>query len=921
MRLPQTCVACPLFAWDKNFVLTEGDGSLRLLVMSEAPGEWEDEEGRPLSPNGASGKVFRRALRELGIPAHKLTITNILRSRPPDNELRNAPYEHEAIAHCKQYLDRTVADTKPALILALGDTPQRELETEHIASNTVMRGFVRPSVYGIPMISTYHPSYIARGAWQLYGAFKHDIATAARFATRGLPAPVETVYQLQPTVADVERFIRTLLANCTVPVSYDVETAHILGEQEPEDWRQKRIVQIQFSSGAGTAIVLPLRTPEQRAQFYPLARTILALPNPKWGWNSRLSDDLALRADGCTLNGELHDLMNAWGHLQPSFWGGKDDKDTDKGVPSRLMGLQSCTSFYAPEVGPWKHLSGEDLPLYGAMDADYTYRCGIGIMASLEAQGLMGGYRSHKLDLRPTLDYLGEIGLPVDRTKQTELRTYVQGELQRLQTEIQALIPANLTGIHPKAGYRLNNPKLALAATPTIKTSLSELVRQYGLSELPLVTAAKHVGNLKLKKFTVEGTANWEERWCIQRLFNPHGSSPNTKAYIRAMGYRMPTKIDDPNAETTGKSELRKLADETGDAVLDLIYQWRDLAKTGLDYTGGAWVPGEDGRVHATFKFGTASGQLVAVAPAVMTFPEHSEIAKRAKAAIVAQPGHTLVKVDMRGFHARSIGWLAKDPVYYRLADFDIHSYVTAHFLHLHDAPYLDDMADDELSGALDAIKAGHKHTRNFKIKRVGLGRQFGLQVRKLYLMHSQDFDPKPEVVIAEVGENRWHDWDRKRQMDEVARRGRAEATSLFRLFDQKFPRVFVGFPAWVDNQIRNVTKNRLVSPFGHQRMFWDYDLQQATAYLPSNIAHCHVQAAMVRLFQSGAMKHFEAVNFLHDALWLHPRTELVEECVQTIQHEFELPSTVLVESPLGPFFCHADAEVGSSLLEMINYG
>lgn len=459
MKLPQTCTGCPLFAWDKNFVLTEGDGSLRLLVVSEAPGEWEDEEGRPLSPNGASGKVFRRALRELGIPANKLTITNILRSRPPDNELRGAPYEREAIDHCKQYLDRTVAETKPQLILALGDTPQRELETEHIASNTVMRGFVRPTVYDIPMISTYHPSYIARGAWQLYGVFKHDIATAARFATRGLPTQLETAYQLQPTLQDVERFIRTVLADCTVPVSYDVETAHILGEQEPEDWRQKRVVQIQFSIAPGQAIVLPW----DNGVFTELAKRVLLTENPKYGWNSRLSDDLVLEVGyGCVINGERHDLMNAWGHLQPSFWGGRDDKDTDKGVPSRLMGLQSCASFYCPELGPWKHLgtpeqikaNPELLRLYGAYDGDRTTRVGIGIMASLEAQGLMGGYRSHKIDLRPTLDYLGEIGLPVDRTKQTELRTYVQGELQRLQTEIQGLIPDGVTGVHPKGGYK-----------------------------------------------------------------------------------------------------------------------------------------------------------------------------------------------------------------------------------------------------------------------------------------------------------------------------------------------------------------------------------------------------------------------------------------------------------------------------------
>lgn len=921
------CRGCVGHGWDDGcgFTLNEGDGQVRLLVVSEAPGEWEAEEGLPLRPNGASGKVFRRALRELGIRPSTITISNILRCRPPGNELRGASYEREAIDHCRQYLDRTIREAKPTVILALGDVPLRELAAERLGSVTAMRGFLLPSVYNIPMVATYHPSYIARGAWQLFGAFKHDIAFAYRCAVNGPPTPMETHYVLRPSIDDAQWFLSSLVTDRSCPVSYDIETASILGEPEPADWRQKRIIQIQFSAQAGHAVVLPLDTREQWNGFAPHARSLLALPNPKWGWNSRLSDDLVLESNGFAINGERHDLMNAWGHLNPSFWGKDKEIDTDKGVPSRLMGLQSCTSFYIPEQSPWKHLSADpaNIPYYGAIDADMTLRCGQGIMDSLTAQGLMDGYRSHKLDLRPVLDYLGEIGLPVDRTKQAELRTYVTGELQRIQTAIQGLIPPDLTGTHPKTGYKTFSAKMQVGGSTGPQKSLRELAEAYDPANPPLVMAAKHTGYLVERQFLRNAVGEELDygpklmRWCIQRLYNPHGSSPNTKQFIRHMGYRMPVKIDDPTVETTGKSELKKLADETGDKVLKLTYEWRELAKTGLDYTGGAWVPGEDDRVHATFKFGTASDQLVATAPAVMTYPEHSEIAKMAKGAIVAQPGHTLCKIDMRGFHARSIGWLANDPVYYRLADFDVHSYVTAHFLHLHDAPYLDDMADDELHAALGTIKHDHTHTRNYKVKRVCHGRQFGLQVRKLYLMNSDNFDPKPEQVIEEVGESKWYDWDRKRQLDEIARRGRREATTLFQLFDQKFPRVFVVFPAWVDNQIRNVTKNRLVSPFGSHRLFWDYDLQQATAYLPSNIAHRHFQAALVRLYRSGALQHFECINITHDAGWFHPRTELVEECIATVQHEFELPSTVLVDSPLGPFQCNSDAEYGTNLNSM----
>ncbi len=888
ITLPQDCIGCPLFEFNKPYTLNTGDGSSGLLAVAEAPGEWEAEENRPLSPNGRSGKVFRRALREAGINAHALTITNVLRSRPPDNELRGQPYEREAIEHCSVYLNRTVREAQPRVILALGDVPLQTLVPDAPGSNTVVRGFVLQGKHGIPVISTYHPSYIARGAWHLYGAFKADIKTAYRMAREGVPKQLETQYELNPSIDRVREYLNYLGTVQHLPLSYDVETASIIGESEPEDWQQKRIIQIQFSHRAGYAMVLPYH-----GEYRLLAHAILALSNPKWGWNSRLSDDLVLRADGAVINGELHDLMNAWGHLQPGFWGkDKSDVDADKGVPSRLMGLQSCASFYCPEIGPWKHLAADpqQVPYYGAIDVDITHRCGAAIFKGLERAGLLEGYRTHKVELRPVLDELGEVGLPVDAAKQAELRTYVTGELQRLQTTLQRLVPPEVLSIHPKQGYKALHSKLSVieqgnGLASSVKTPLKAIVEHFDPANPPLVEAAGHTGYLVQRSF------DGAERWCVERLYNPHGSSPNTKAYIRAKGYRMPKAID-TGLDTTGKLELQRLAEETGDEVLKLTGEWREMYKTGIDYTGPSWTPGADGRVHATFRWGTVSGQTTAINPPVQTFPEHSGIAKRVKVAIRAEPGHTLVKIDMRGFHARMTGWLARDPVYYRLADFDVHSYVTAHFLHLHDAPYLLEMDDDELHAALRLIKK-HKdygYIRNYKVKRVVHGVTFGLRARKLYLMYSQNFT------------------------------GEREAQGLIDLLASLFPRTFTVFPSWVENQIRNVTPCRLVSAYGHHRLFYDHDIQQATAYLPSNQSHCHIQSALVRLRNSGANRRYQFTNFTHDAGWYHCPTPLVADCIAEVSGEFSAPSTVLVDNPLGPFQCNSDAEVGPNLAEMSSW-
>jgi len=291
-----------------------------------------------------------------------------------------------------QYLDKAVADTRPSLILALGDTPLRELS---LVSGGIsdLRGYVLPSRYNIPMIPTY-PSHLVRGAFHLFGAFLHDIRRAHSYAFKGVPNKLETSYDLKPSRAVVNDYLDRLRADRTLASAYDIETAHILGEAEPKDWRLKKIIQIQFSSAAGTALVLPWEE-----AWLEAIQTILATENMKWGWNDRLSDRLALKGQGMIINGEQHDLMNAWGHLQPNFVSSKDaGNDEDKGIPARLMSLQACVSFYFPYEEPWKGVvqraiaEGADpqqvLRWYGARDADLTFRVGVRIFKALKDGGL-----------------------------------------------------------------------------------------------------------------------------------------------------------------------------------------------------------------------------------------------------------------------------------------------------------------------------------------------------------------------------------------------------------------------------------------------------------------------------------------------------------------------------------------------------
>lgn len=883
--LPPHCRTCILFPEHRNglgFSNLEGSGTNGVMVIAEALGEWEEIDGLPLRPQAPAGSTFQKALRWQGLDRNEFTLTNIIRCRPPRNYLDGAPYEREAIDHCRSYLDAAVAERKPKCILALGGIALRELTglVGPKLSITNLRGFALESKYGIPLVATYHPAFIVRGAAHLMGVVIRDTRLAVQIAAKGVK-PVDANYQLTPTPSEVITWLsRTQLGD---PISLDIETDSF--EKDDEDFaRNARITQIQFSKAVGDAIVLPFIEP-----YFEVIRAVLRSLNPKWTWNGRMFDIPILKAAGFEVRGEHHDLMLAWRHLQPDF-----------DAESRLMSLQSCTSFYAPHFGPWKHESSVDLPLYGAKDADATYRCGVGLMADLKKRGLWEGYYNHKFLLKDVLDELGARGLPIDAEKQSEFRAEVMSQAQELSTQLQSHVPRELCDVHPKQGYKV------------IPKPIKELVlASSGLPESEIVAAVKSQLGYDRKLFGENGES--VERWCKVLDFNPR-SNPQILRYIKYRGYRVPKKWNE-DKETTGKDALEKLHHQTGDVVLGLIRQIKKMSTIVSNFTSGNWKPGEDGRVHPTFLFGTATGQLSCQRPNIQQFPVHGDLAKKFKRMIRAEDGHTFVSLDFRSFHARSLGWISLDENYYKLADFDVHSFVTSHFLKLPNANTLLELPDDALRAELTRIKNTYKEVRDQKAKRAILGLGFHMGVNKLYMMNADSFNPSADEVKLFAGKS-WDKWDDEKRQKYVNKFGLAEAKKLVLLIQKLFPRAFSQFPIQIEDQIKRVSKCYLKSPAQHNRWFFDLNLEEAVAFLPANIAHAHIDDVALRLHRQDALNKYQFVNWIHDSLLFHCPLELVDECVAVVKSEMERESDVC-ENDLGKFQCNVDGKVGQSLAEM----
>ena len=74
----------PLAAHGTRVVVYRGDPHARLLLIGEAPGAQEDQQGKPFV--GRSGQLLDQILRAVALdPERDVFVTNAVFRRPPDN--------------------------------------------------------------------------------------------------------------------------------------------------------------------------------------------------------------------------------------------------------------------------------------------------------------------------------------------------------------------------------------------------------------------------------------------------------------------------------------------------------------------------------------------------------------------------------------------------------------------------------------------------------------------------------------------------------------------------------------------------------------------------------------------------------------------------------------------------------------------
>jgi DNA polymerase len=148
------CQKCALGKRRKNFVFGDGDASARIVFVGEAPGEEEDNQGRPFV--GAAGQLLTKIIEAIKFRRSEVYICNILKCRPPENR----DPERDEIVACTPYLRRQLEIIEPRVICCLGRHAAQTL----LGTSAALAALRERAHFfdGVPVVVTFHPAALLR---------------------------------------------------------------------------------------------------------------------------------------------------------------------------------------------------------------------------------------------------------------------------------------------------------------------------------------------------------------------------------------------------------------------------------------------------------------------------------------------------------------------------------------------------------------------------------------------------------------------------------------------------------------------------------------------------------------------------------------------------------------------------------------
>ena len=168
---------CPLSQTATRLVFADGDPAARVMIVGEAPGREEDQQGKPCV--GQAGQLLDRMLAAIGLgraatdPAQGVYITNMLPWRPPQDR-EPTP---EELAIMGPFVRRHIELAAPDILVLMGNHACHGLTGK--MGITRLRG-QWTEVMDRPAIPMFHPTHLLRKPHEKAKAWEDLLSLKAR---------------------------------------------------------------------------------------------------------------------------------------------------------------------------------------------------------------------------------------------------------------------------------------------------------------------------------------------------------------------------------------------------------------------------------------------------------------------------------------------------------------------------------------------------------------------------------------------------------------------------------------------------------------------------------------------------------------------------------------------------------------------
>ena len=415
----------------------------RLAIVGEAPGAQEDQEGKPFV--GAAGELLNGFLREAGINRNDCYVTNVVKFRPPENDLKRLNEIGVSLADSTVELFDELHALKPNCVLALGNTALHALTNK--TGIKVYRGSVlRSSDFKLKVVATYHPAHLLRQAGSEvmdYAARAYvslDYAKAARESLTPEYHVPDRLLNVCRNSLELYRFKRQYADKTKVAV--DIETYKTI----------PTCISFAFTRYHAMSVPLINMVSENKPEWVPRHEleqmwefVASILNDPKYeliGQNFKF-DDAKLRSPCCFRPANIYaDTMLMAHTLYPEF----------------PLGLAFLASIWTDE--PYYKTEGKEfdprkdtydrLYLYNAKDAAITFEVFEEQDKELDEVGLRSFYYDFVNKFHCAYRDMEQVGLLLDVDRNKELKKKYRAELKEAQSRLDTAVGRHINVASPK---------------------------------------------------------------------------------------------------------------------------------------------------------------------------------------------------------------------------------------------------------------------------------------------------------------------------------------------------------------------------------------------------------------------------------------------------------------------------------------